>query len=937
MPSNLDRTLEARAVRYQKLAGRLERAAAAYMLVASPVLAQDPDTIRAAPDTIVFELSPVEVLVSIAPRAAPSIGSGMPARISTVSRDQIDSWKPRLVTDLLSTQAGVSLYDDLGSPYKLNLSARGFNVGPTVGLPAGLSVFLDGIPQNEPAAQEVNFDLLPMEHVERVEFLRGNASLLGPNSLGGAVNLITRRGGEEARGEIELSAGSFAMKGGKANTSGRLLTNWDYYVGGGLEQESGWRDDTSAEWFNGLVNLGRTGRERGVRVQALWADSRAETAGSLPESLFEVDREVNFTAGDFEALELQQITAAGYRPLLSGRAALTAFFRRTNAERFNVNQPPEGDVRSLSQNNTVGGIGDWRRPLTLDGRPLSLRVGFDLAASWTRVRIFEEERDGTGRELMTDVESPSLDLAAYAMVDLEVDRAVLSAGARFDFIRIPFEDLLDPAADTVTNFTRISPRAGLSLDVGAGVRVFGSVGLSFRAPAILELACSDPEDACPLPFALGDDPPLDPVTATNYEVGAGWELDGADLAVSLYRTEAKNEIFFVPSEASVVEGFFRNLGRTHPEGVELEARAAPGSGLSLYANYAYTRATFQRREEIFSVRAYDDAEESELSSENLVKPGDLLPMIPEHQAKFGASYDHPLGVSLGFDGRFFGGQWLRGDEANESLPLDGYFIANGRVALRFDRWAIEWIIHNLFDTDDAMFGDLQPEPGKRGTGALPHPDQRTVIEVRGPEVPQGSTEWFLSPTQNPPTPPPPNPPPLKPPPPPLNPELPELLRGAVVIAAPVTVDMRDRASVNECVLNPRRLPPRYQSGGDRKMSSKALAQFFSTPKAIAYGRNFSNISGVRITRWKWSDFTRLRNSSNPRIRSNMRVPRMVRDGMNIPKAATITPVASPAARATVGCWPSTPSRKSEPRIATSAPLTIPAARNPIRTCFGWCR
>ena len=121
------------------------------------------------------------------------------------------------------------------------------------------------------------------------------------------------------------------------------------------------------------------------------------------------------------------------------------------------------------------------------------------------------------------------------------------------------------------------------------------------------------------------------------------------------------------------------------------------------------------------------------------------------------------------------------------------------------------------------------------------------------------------------------------------------------------------------------------------MSSKALAQFFSTPKAIAYGRNFSNISGVRITRWKRSDSTRLRNSSNPRIRSNMRVSRTVRDGMNIPKAATITPVASPAARATVGCWPSTPSRKSEPRIATSAPLTIPAARNPIHTCFGWCR
>ena len=49
----------------------------------------------------------------------------------------------------------MSLYDDLGSPYKLNLSTRGFSVGPTVGLPPGVSVFLDGIRQNEPDAQEV--------------------------------------------------------------------------------------------------------------------------------------------------------------------------------------------------------------------------------------------------------------------------------------------------------------------------------------------------------------------------------------------------------------------------------------------------------------------------------------------------------------------------------------------------------------------------------------------------------------------------------------------------------------------------------------------------------------------------------------------------------------------------------------------------------------
>ena len=107
------------------------------------------------------------------------------------------------------------------------------------------------------------------------------------------------------------------------------------------------------------------------------------------------------------------------------------------------------------------------------------------------------------------------------------------------------------------------------------------------------------------------------------------------------------------------------------------------------------------------------------------------------------------------------------------------------------------------------------------------------------------------------------------------------------------------------------------------MSSKAFAQFFSTPKAIAYGRYFSNISGVRTTRSKRSVSTRLRNSSNPRSRSNTRVPRMVRAGMKSPKAATIRPVATPAATATSGPCPKIPSNSSAPGAATNAALTSP--------------
>jgi len=450
---------------------------------------------------------------------------------------------PRLVTDVLATQAGISLYDDLGSFYKLNMGARGYNAGPTVGLPPGVSVFLDRVRQNEPSAQEVNFDLLPVEHVDRIEFLRGNASLLGPNSLAGAVNLIARRGGGPLEGEMELSGGSFGRLGAGADIAGELGTGWTYFAGGGYEEEAGWREATHGRRFSGLVNAGRSVGRGGIRIQALWSDSRGETAGSLPESIYDVDRKVNFTAGDFEALQLQQLTLSGYHPAFGGQGSATTYFRRTDAERFNVNQPPESDVRSLSENTTVGGAVDWSRRLPLRGPAIALRAGIDAALSWSQVRIFEEDRDGPQRELTTDVESPRVDLAAFVLADLELGRATVSAGARLDHMQIPFQDVLDPSADTTNTFTRLSPRGGLNLDLGSGSRAFGSVGLSFRAPAILELACSDPEDACPLPFALGDDPPLDPVTATNYEIGAGWRRGGTDLAASFYRIDVNDEIF----------------------------------------------------------------------------------------------------------------------------------------------------------------------------------------------------------------------------------------------------------------------------------------------------------------------------------------------------------------------------------------------------------
>jgi hypothetical protein len=241
-----------------------------------------------------------------------------------------------------------------------------------------------------------------------------------------------------------------------------------------------------------------------------------------------------------------------------------------------------------------------------------------------------------------------------------------------------------------------------------------------RAPAILELGCADPEAACPLPFALGDDPPLAPVRAATYEVGGRWATGSSRGALtatlSAYRTEVRDEIFFVASDAALLSGYFTNLDRTRREGVELGlAGRAAGARLAWYGNYAWTRATFQSAAELFSVRGDDDFAGSPLAGDNDVEPGDRLPLVPDHQLKAGAMVRLGRGVSVGVQAARTGRQWLRGDEANVTAPLATYTVASARLGYERGGWDVAAIVTNLFDTRRASFGTFNEN---RQTGAL---------------------------------------------------------------------------------------------------------------------------------------------------------------------------------------------------------------------------
>src|SRR5262249_1768968 len=150
-------------------------------------------------------------------------------------------------------------------------------------VPQGVSVFLDGVRLNEPTVEEVNFDLIPLDDVERIEVIRGPLVLYGRNTLGAAVNIITRRGGPAFEIVPELSGGGVGSQKYRTHvggTSGPV----DYYVAGTYAREDGWRDASEMRIGRAFGKLGYRHGGTDATLSFQYVDNRIEQAGSLPLS-----------------------------------------------------------------------------------------------------------------------------------------------------------------------------------------------------------------------------------------------------------------------------------------------------------------------------------------------------------------------------------------------------------------------------------------------------------------------------------------------------------------------------------------------------------------------------------------------------------------------------------------------------------------------------
>ncbi len=605
---------------------------------------------------------------------------------------------PETLHNALMSLPGISLFDDQGARLQPELEVRGFNVSPVIGNPQGVSVFLNGIRVNEPDAQEVNFDLLPSAAFDQASLVRGPDILFGRNSLGGTLLLTTRRGGDRPEATLEIGGGSFGEQTLTATAGGKLGGVDGFFAFTG-ENEIGWRQAATSNTRNLFATIGHqwgpTHDSGDVALDIQYGHDKIYAAGSLPASYLAISPRINYTPGDFFEPEAVDLALRGNEPLAGGILRGTIFGRRNNVQQFNGNVPPpntDGFAFNLSGGTTL----EWTRPLIIGGLPVGWTMGVEYSRESAHIRLVNVG-GGLPDSITTDATIHQDNAAAFAQAVVSVTPQMnITGGLRADYVHVPFRDSLDASNDGTSTYNRVSPEIGITYRFTDDFKAFAAYKSGFRAPAPLELACASPTAPCSLPFSLGNDPRLDPVTTQDYE--GGFDVDLAartSLDVDAFWTDVYNDIVF--ASPNLTQQYFLNAPHTRRAGVEASAQVGLPEGFRLVGSYSYVAATYQSA---ILVATSD-------SNPQATKPGDLFPLSPLHRGRIGAGVTHVFGPLLldgEFDIRGYQGQFMRGDESNQRKEVPGYTVAGLTARAEYRQFGVQLGVENLFNRQFYTFG-----------------------------------------------------------------------------------------------------------------------------------------------------------------------------------------------------------------------------------------
>lgn len=478
--------------------------------------------------------------------------------VSVVDREKIEqTMQPSLlpvlteqVPGLFTTSRGVMGYG-VSNGAAGGISLRGLSGGN-----ARLMVLIDGHPQYAGIFGHPIADAYQTLLADRVEVLRGPASVLyGSNAMGGVVNIVTRKMQEDGvRTNLHAGYGSY-------NTLETELTNrirkgrFSSVISGSYNRTDGHRTDMGFEQYGGYAKLGYELTDTwNLRGDVNVTHFNASYPGPVEAPLLDGDQRITRGVASLAVENNYEKTSGAL-----------SFFYNWGDHWINDGYTPSAgedpqDDRFNSYDDMMG-LSLYQSVQLFSGNRIT--AGFDFfrygGEAWSE--YVSGEQAGTRSDLVDKYET---ELAGYVDFRQHVGRwLTFNAGLRVDHhSRVGTEWV---------------PQTGLAFHLPLNMELKASVSKGFRYPILREMYMFTPQN-----------PDLKPESMWNYEVSFSQRLlDGRlSYGVNLFYIDGKNLILTLPNPNGSGR-LNQNSGEIENSGVEAQVAYRFSTAWSLDANYSF--------------------------------------------------------------------------------------------------------------------------------------------------------------------------------------------------------------------------------------------------------------------------------------------------------------------------------------------------------------
>ena len=474
----------------------------------------------------------------------------LPMTISVVDRKQIEERLESSVLPLLTEQVpglfitsrGVMGYGvSDGAAGAMNL--RGIGGSTTT----GVLVLIDGHPQYMGLMGHPIADAYQSMLAERVEVLRGPASVLyGSNAMGGVINIVTRK--QTANGvhtHVQAGGGSYGTV--VTEVANRVRYNrFNSIVTGSYNRTDGHREDMPFEQYGGYAKVGYEFTDN----WRAWGDVNvthynASNPGPVTEPLF--DNDSHITRG------MTSWAVENHYKYTSG--SVSFFYNWGNHEINDGHTADEPAQESLFRSrDQMLGVSVFQSATLFAGNRLT--AGFDYqrfgGEYWYKVIATGEKEPG--------VKKHEEEYAGYVDFRQDVSRwLTVDAGAR-----------VSHHTQTGTEFI---PQGGLAFHLPRQFEIKAMVSKGYRNPTIREMYMFPPQN-----------PDLKPESLVNYELSMARRSPDGRLSygMNVFYINGKNVIM---TDRSIRKNV--NSGKIENWGIEADVNWKVNKAWHLTANYSW--------------------------------------------------------------------------------------------------------------------------------------------------------------------------------------------------------------------------------------------------------------------------------------------------------------------------------------------------------------